>query len=113
MSGLWGPLHAAPESLEMARPCALESGMRTTPIFGITRPGRSARKMSLQAWVIAHSCKAYQDFFTLGLLASSSFSPNSSGGPSSDWKAVFQSRLPLYGHRNWIVVADSEPGIEH
>jgi hypothetical protein len=69
--------------------------------------------MSLQAWVIAHSCKAYQDFFTLGLLASSSFSPNSSGGRSSDWKAVFQSRLPLYGHRNWIVVADSEPGIEH
>jgi len=37
---------------------------------------------------------------------------------SSDWKTVVQSRLPLYGHRNWIVVADSafpvyaEPGIE-
>jgi L-fucose mutarotase/ribose pyranase (RbsD/FucU family) len=37
---------------------------------------------------------------------------------SSDWKAVFQSRLALYGHRNWIVVSDSafpafsKPGVE-
>jgi hypothetical protein len=36
----------------------------------------------------------------------------------SDWKAVLLDRLPLYGHRNWIVVADSAypaqtaPGIE-
>lgn len=51
--------------------------------------------------------------YVLVLLASSSFSQNPAGGPSSDWKAVLQSRLPLYGHRNWIVVADSEPGIEH
>jgi D-ribose pyranose/furanose isomerase RbsD len=56
--------------------------------------------------------------YVLVLLASSSFSQNPAGGPSSDWKAVLQSRLPLYGHRNWIVVADSafpvysEPGIE-
>jgi D-ribose pyranose/furanose isomerase RbsD len=38
--------------------------------------------------------------------------------PASDWKAIVQNRLSLYGHRNWIVVADSafpayaEPGIE-
>lgn len=25
----------------------------------------------------------------------------------SDWKQVVRDRLPLYGHRNWIVVADS------
>ena len=28
-------------------------------------------------------------------------------GPAEDWQAVLRSRLPLYGHRNWIVVADS------
>lgn len=39
-------------------------------------------------------------------------------GSSASWKDTLQSRLPLYGHRNWIVVADSafpvyaEPGIE-
>ena len=53
----------------------------------------------------------------LALLVSSSFSQNQADG-SSNWKSVFQSRLPLYGHRNWIVVADSAfpvyaaPGIE-
>src|ERR1700733_11277413 len=25
----------------------------------------------------------------------------------SDWKTVLVDRLPLYGHRNWIVIADS------
>jgi hypothetical protein len=36
----------------------------------------------------------------------------------SDWKDILKQRLPLYGHRNWIVVADSaypaqaRPGIE-
>jgi len=35
-----------------------------------------------------------------------------------NWRTTFQSRLALYGHRNWIVVADSafpvysQPGIE-
>jgi hypothetical protein len=54
----------------------------------------------------------------LALLVSSSFSQNQAGGSASDWKTVVQSRLPLYGHRNWIVVADSAfpvyaaPGIE-
>jgi RbsD / FucU transport protein family len=54
----------------------------------------------------------------LALLVSSSFSQNQASGSSSDWKAIVQNRLPLYGHRNWIVVADSAfpvyaaPGIE-
>lgn len=26
---------------------------------------------------------------------------------SPDWRQIFRERLPLYGHRNWIVVADS------
>jgi hypothetical protein len=36
----------------------------------------------------------------------------------TDWKAAVQSTVPLYGHRNWIVIADSAypeqsaPGIE-
>src|SRR5260370_24287330 len=54
----------------------------------------------------------------LALLTSSSLAQTLASAPSSDWKAVVQSRLPLYGHRNWIVVADSAfpvyaaPGIE-
>lgn len=43
----------------------------------------------------------------------------SSAGPAHDmWKQVIQSRIPLYGHRNWIVIADaaypsqSAPGVE-
>jgi len=54
----------------------------------------------------------------LALLVSSSFSQNQASGSSSDWKAIVQNRLPLYGHRNWNVVADSAfpvyatPGIE-
>lgn len=31
----------------------------------------------------------------------------SAAPPHDAWKQVVQSRLPLYGHRNWIVVADS------
>lgn len=56
--------------------------------------------------------------FVLALLVSPSFSQSPLGGTSSDWKTVVQNRLLLYGHRNWIVVADSafpvyaEPGIE-
>jgi hypothetical protein len=35
-----------------------------------------------------------------------------------DWKQILEARLPLFGHRNWVVVADaaypsqSRPGIE-
>ncbi len=49
------------------------------------------------------------------LTASSSFAQIS---PGHDWRRVVAERLPLYGHRNWIVVADSAypaqstPGIE-
>lgn len=56
--------------------------------------------------------------FVLALLTSLSFAQTQAGESSSRWKAVLQSRLPLYGHRNWIVVADSAfpvyaaPGIE-
>ena len=52
------------------------------------------------------------------LLAGSSIAQTPASGAPSDWKAVVQSRIPLYGHRNWIVVADSafpvyaSPGIE-
>ncbi len=28
-------------------------------------------------------------------------------GAESNWKQILSERLPLYGHRNWIVVADS------
>jgi hypothetical protein len=29
------------------------------------------------------------------------------GQAGSDWRQIFAQRLPAYGHRNWIVVADS------
>jgi D-ribose pyranose/furanose isomerase RbsD len=43
-----------------------------------------------------------------------------SNAPSltADWKTTFQERLPVYGHRNWIIVSDaafpaySQSGIE-
>jgi len=56
--------------------------------------------------------------WVLALLVSASFAQSQVGGSCSDWKAIVQNRLPLYGHRNWIVVTDSAfpvyatPGIE-
>lgn len=50
----------------------------------------------------------------LGLLLGSGLSVCAQG----NWKEILKERLPLYGHRNWIVVADSaypaqaRPGIE-
>lgn len=43
------------------------------------------------------------------VIALSLGSAGSSAGASDqpDWKRVINERLPLYGHRNWIVVADS------
>jgi hypothetical protein len=44
--------------------------------------------------------------------------PATSKPAISDWQTTLQQRLPLYGHRNWIVVSDaafpaySESGIE-
>jgi hypothetical protein len=40
------------------------------------------------------------------------------GSAEADWRGILRERLPLYGHRNWIVIADaaypaqSSPGIE-
>ncbi len=51
-------------------------------------------------------------------LSLSSLAQTPANAAASDWKAIVQNRLPLYGHRNWIVVSDSafpaysEPGIE-
>jgi hypothetical protein len=28
-------------------------------------------------------------------------------GPDSNWRSILADRLPLFGHRNWIVIADS------
>jgi len=28
-------------------------------------------------------------------------------GPDSNWKTILAERIPLFGHRNWIVIADS------
>jgi D-ribose pyranose/furanose isomerase RbsD len=56
--------------------------------------------------------------FLLALPLGSSLAQTPASAPSSDWKGIIQNRLSLYGHRNWIVVADSafpvyaEPGIE-
>ena len=52
------------------------------------------------------------------LIVCSPFLESQAVASSSDWKTVLRSHLPLYGHRNWIVIADSafpayaEPGIE-
>jgi len=65
-----------------------------------------------------HTMRLRAIVWLLALLVSSSFSLGQASGSSSDWKTVVQNRLPLYGHRNWIVVADSAfpvyaaPGIE-
>ena len=54
----------------------------------------------------------------LALLTSLSFAQTQAGESSSQLKVVFQNRLASFGHRNWIVVADSAfpvyaaPGIE-
>jgi hypothetical protein len=55
---------------------------------------------------------------SLALFSVSSLAQLSANAPDSDWKAIVQNRLSLYGHRNWIVVSDSafpaysNPGIE-
>ena len=53
-------------------------------------------------------------FFFAGTLTG----PATPKPPISDWQTTLQQRLPLYGHRNWIVVSDaafpaySQSGIE-
>jgi hypothetical protein len=57
-------------------------------------------------------------FLILALFPGPSLAQAPASARSSDWRDVVQNRLSLYGHRNWIVVADSafpayaEPGIE-
>src|SRR5271155_2548966 len=51
-------------------------------------------------------------------LAGTLLGPAAPNPPSADWRTTLQQRLPLYGHRNWIVVSDaafpaySQSGIE-
>jgi L-fucose mutarotase/ribose pyranase (RbsD/FucU family) len=42
-----------------------------------------------------------------GILCSVALTKTAIGGDMSDWKQQVAERIPLYGHRNWIVVADS------
>jgi hypothetical protein len=43
----------------------------------------------------------------VGILCSAALVAPVAGGDMSDWKEKLAERIPLYGHRNWIVVADS------
>ena len=55
-------------------------------------------------------------FLVLSLLLTAAFAVQANA--QSDWKATLAERLPLLGHRNWILIADSayplqtSPGIE-
>ncbi|HVN19525.1 MAG TPA: RbsD/FucU domain-containing protein [Dongiaceae bacterium] len=65
-----------------------------------------------------HANLRLRTFVALLLVTISCFGQKPSGGSGVDWRALVQNRLPLYGHRNWIIVADSAfpvyagPGIE-
>lgn len=56
--------------------------------------------------------------WALLLLASPSLGQTPPNPTSADWQTTLQQRLPVYGHRNWIIVADaafpaySQSGIE-
>ena len=58
--------------------------------------------------------------FVLALvfIAGAMLGPAASNPSTADWQTILQQRLPLYGHRNWIVVGDaafpaySQSGIE-
>jgi D-ribose pyranose/furanose isomerase RbsD len=55
---------------------------------------------------------------TLVFAAGTMLGPAQSSPSTADWQTTLQQRLPLYGHRNWIVVSDaafpvySQSGIE-
>ncbi|MCC7173894.1 MAG: hypothetical protein IT159_01760 [Bryobacterales bacterium] len=49
----------------------------------------------------------YCVLFALGVLSAAVAGCGSPPGRGADWKARLRECLPLYGHRNWIVVADS------
>src|SRR5919202_365318 len=42
-----------------------------------------------------------------GVFCSALLAMTAAGRDISDWKQELAERIPLYGHRNWIVVADS------
>src|SRR6266478_3068124 len=54
----------------------------------------------------------------LVFIAGTMIGPAASNPSTADWRTTLQQRLPLYGHRNWIVVSDaafpaySQNGIE-
>src|SRR5712671_2724646 len=54
----------------------------------------------------------------LVFIAGTMLGPAASNPSTADWQTILQQRLPLYGHRNWIVVSDaafpaySQGGIE-
>ncbi len=54
----------------------------------------------------------------LVFIAGTLIGPAASNPSTADWQTTLQRRLPLYGHRNWIVVSDaafpaySQSGIE-
>src|SRR5258708_32908152 len=54
----------------------------------------------------------------LVFIAGTMIGPAASNPSTADWRTTLQQRLPLYGHRNWIIVVDaafpaySQSGIE-
>ena len=40
----------------------------------------------------------------LVFIAGTMLGPAASNPSTADWQTILQQRLPLYGHRNWIVV---------
>jgi len=54
----------------------------------------------------------------LVFIAGTMLGPAAANPSTADWQTILQQRLPLYGHRNWIVVSDaafpaySQGGIE-
>jgi hypothetical protein len=69
---------------------------------------------------LVKTSKVQKSILVVLLLAISGalFAQSKTERSTPDWQTTFQSRLALYGHRNWIVVADSafpvysQPGIE-
>jgi len=57
-------------------------------------------------------------FLALLFIGDSSVAPTAPSPATSHWQTTFQQRLPVYGHRNWIIVSDaafpaySQSGIE-
>jgi hypothetical protein len=72
---------------------------KTCPVSGVPR---KQQRVSFRA--SGHASAPFA-LLKLGVLFALAGVCSAAGG--SDWKTVLLDRLPLYGHRNWIVVADS------